>query len=104
MVARADDAPKKLDPWLFIRRGLRLRCPECGISPIFIPARRVRSIWDWFTPLDGCPRCGYAYDREQGYCLLATWGVHYFTVAGSSGLAALKASVRSSREATRWPA
>jgi uncharacterized protein (DUF983 family) len=82
MVARADDAPKKLDPWLFIRRGLRLRCPECGISPIFIPARRVRSIWDWFTPLDGCPRCGYAYEREQGYFLLAVWGVNYGVVAG----------------------
>ena len=76
------NAPKKLDPWLFIRRGLHLRCPECGVSPIFVPAKRVRSIWDWFTPLDGCPRCGYAYEREQGYFLLAVWGVNYGVVAG----------------------
>jgi uncharacterized protein (DUF983 family) len=74
--------PNKRDPWLFIRRGLRLRCPECGVSPIFVPAKRVRSIWDWFTPLDGCPRCGYAYEREQGYFLLAVWGVNYGVVAG----------------------
>jgi uncharacterized protein (DUF983 family) len=80
----ADDAPreKKLDPWVFIGRGLRLRCPECGVSPIFVPARRVRSVWDWFTPLDGCPRCGYAYEREEGYFLLAVWGVNYGVVAG----------------------
>ena len=63
-------------------RALRLRCPECGISPIFVPARRVRSLWNWFTPLDGCPRCGYAYERESGYFLLATWVVNYGVVAG----------------------
>ena len=32
--------------------------------------------------VDGCPRCGYAYQREGGYFLIATWGVHYFTVTG----------------------
>ena len=49
---------------------------------MFVPVARTRSLRDWFTPLDGCPRCGYAYDREDGYFLLATWGVHYFTIAG----------------------
>src|SRR5215212_662784 len=73
--------------WVCIGRALKLRCPECGVSPIFVPARRVRSIWNWFTPLDGCPRCGYAYERESGYFLIATWGIHYFTVTGL-GLAA----------------
>jgi uncharacterized protein (DUF983 family) len=68
--------------WRFFLRGLRLRCPECGQSRIFIPAARVRSTWDWFTPLDGCPRCGYAYEREAGYFLLATWGVNYGVIAG----------------------
>jgi uncharacterized protein (DUF983 family) len=63
-------------------RALRLRCPECGVSPVFVPVRRTRSWHDWVKPLDGCPRCGYAYDREDGYFLLAIWGVHYFTVAG----------------------
>jgi uncharacterized protein (DUF983 family) len=68
--------------WVCIGRALKLRCPECGVSPIFIEAKRVRSIWNWFTPLDGCPRCGYAYERESGYFLMATWGVNYGIVAG----------------------
>ena len=76
------DSANRISAWLFIRRALQLRCPECGISPIFIPARKVRSIWNWFTPLDGCPRCGYAYERESGYFLMATWAVNYGVVAG----------------------
>lgn len=67
---------------VYIRRALQLRCPECGISPVFTPLRTVRSLFDWFTPLDGCPRCGYAYNREQGYFLLAIWGVNYGAIAG----------------------
>ena len=38
---------------------------------MFPAVSRVRNLDDWFTPLDGCPRCGYAYDREPGYFLLA---------------------------------
>ncbi|HVT87548.1 MAG TPA: DUF983 domain-containing protein [Tepidisphaeraceae bacterium] len=68
--------------WVYIRRALNLRCPECGQSPMFVPLKSVRSIYDWMTPLDGCPRCGYAYLREEGYFLLATWGVNYGIVAG----------------------
>jgi uncharacterized protein (DUF983 family) len=67
--------------WTHIRRALALRCPECGISAVFVPLKEVRSLFDWFTPLDGCPRCGYAYEREQGYFLLAVWGVNYGVVA-----------------------
>jgi uncharacterized protein (DUF983 family) len=66
----------------YLGRAIRLRCPECGVSPVFPPLRRTRSWRDWVTPLDGCPRCGYAYEREDGYFLLAIWGVHYFTVTG----------------------
>ena len=44
---------------------------------MFIPLRRTRSLRDWFTPLDGCPRCGYAYEREIGYFLMAIWAVGY---------------------------
>lgn len=44
---------------------------------MFIPLRRTRSLHDWFTPLDGCPRCGYAYEREIGYFLMAIWAVGY---------------------------
>jgi uncharacterized protein (DUF983 family) len=70
------------DAATYLRRGLRLKCPECGISPIFTPARRVRSLYDWFTPLDGCPRCGFAYVRESGYFLLAICVVNYGVIAG----------------------
>jgi uncharacterized protein (DUF983 family) len=71
----------------FVGRSIWLRCPECGGHPIFVPMRRVRSLFDWFHPLDGCPQCGYAYEREEGYFLLATWVVNYGLV-GAVGLAA----------------
>jgi uncharacterized protein (DUF983 family) len=63
-------------------RAARLRCPECGVSAVFLPLRRTRSWRDWSTPLAGCPRCGYAYEREPGYFLPAIWVVHVFTVFG----------------------
>jgi uncharacterized protein (DUF983 family) len=72
----------RLNPWRFISRALHLRCPECGVSPIFKPWRETRSLFDWFTPLDGCPRCGYAYCREDGYFLLSIWGLNYGLIAG----------------------
>ena len=67
---------------LFLRRAMHLRCPECGISPIFVPLRRIRRMDDLIHTLDGCPRCGYAYQRENGYWLLATWVINYTLVAG----------------------
>ena len=75
--------------WVYLDRGMRLRCPECGVSPVFMPARQTRSVRDWVTPLDGCPRCGYAYERESGYFLIAIWGIHYFTVTGLGLVAGL---------------
>lgn len=54
-----------------------LRCPVCGKSHIFLPILKTRSLRDWFTPLDGCPRCGYAYEREPGYFLASTWIINY---------------------------
>jgi uncharacterized protein (DUF983 family) len=44
---------------------------------MFPPLSRTRSLYDWFAPLDGCPRCGDPYTREQGYYLLATWAFSY---------------------------
>jgi uncharacterized protein (DUF983 family) len=72
----------KSNAWTFIGRALRLRCPECGVSRIFKPWRQTRSLSDWFSTLHGCPRCGYAYEREQGYFLLAIWGLNYGLIAG----------------------
>ena len=63
--------------WRYLCRAIRLRCPACGISPIFIVVRCVRRLRDWFTPLDGCPRCGYPYEREPGYYLIPIWAINY---------------------------
>ena len=57
--------------WLYLRMSARLRCPICGISPLFLPAHRVEGLEDWYTTLPGCPRCGYPYEREPSYFLLA---------------------------------
>jgi uncharacterized protein (DUF983 family) len=64
----------------FFWRAIRLRCPECGVSRIFLPVIRTRSWRDWSTPVEKCERCGYAYEREPGYFLPAIWIVHVFTV------------------------
>lgn len=61
----------------FLRRAMALDCPVCGTKPIFKSWLRVRSFYDWFTPLDGCPRCGYPYEREPGYFLLAVFGFNF---------------------------
>lgn len=41
-------------------RGLRLRCPACGQSPIFS---------GWFAMNDPCESCGRKFDRAPGYLL-----------------------------------
>ena len=56
---------------------MRLRCPVCGRSPIFVPLRRTRSLMDWFTPLDGCPRCGFPFEREAGYFLFSLFVLNF---------------------------
>lgn len=58
----------------YLGRAARLKCPVCGTRPIFLPLRRMRRLDDWFSPLDGCPRCGYPYEREPGYFLMAIFG------------------------------
>jgi uncharacterized protein (DUF983 family) len=58
-------------------RACRLQCVECGTRPMFSPLLKIRSLSDYFAPLDGCPRCGYAYERETGYFLLAIWAINY---------------------------
>ena len=63
---------------------MRLRCPECGVTRMFKPIRQTRSLDDWFWPLDGCPRCGYAYKREPGYFMLAICALNYGVITGSA--------------------
>lgn len=63
--------------WRHLVRALRLRCPSCGEKPLFAPWYKVRRPRDWMTPLDGCPKCGYPYEREPGYFLMSIWAVNY---------------------------
>jgi uncharacterized protein (DUF983 family) len=53
------------------------KCPACGIHPMFVPWHRARNLQDWMLPLDGCPRCGYPFEREPGYFLLAIFAINY---------------------------
>ena len=66
---------------LYLTRALRLRCPLCGVSPVFAPARRIRSLGAWMDPLPGCGVCRYHYERENGYFLMAIWAVQYGAAA-----------------------
>src|SRR5690242_13374529 len=60
----------------YLARATRLLCPVCGRTPIFPRALSIRRVVDWFMPFDGCPRCGYAFEREPGYFLMAVWAVN----------------------------
>lgn len=65
---------------------MQLKCPVCGISPIFRPVSQVRNLNHWFETLPGCPRCDYVYEREPGYFMLAFWMFDY-AVSAIFGLA-----------------
>jgi uncharacterized protein (DUF983 family) len=41
-------------------RAVRLRCPACGLGPIFR---------GWFTMNDACESCGRRFNRGPGYLL-----------------------------------
>ncbi len=63
----------------FLRNATLLRCPVCGTQPLFVSLNRVKSLYDWSTPLDGCSKCGFPYDREVGYFLFAVWSFSYLS-------------------------
>ena len=69
--------------WDYFWRATWLKCPVCGTQPMFPPLGRTRSLNDWLTPLDGCPRCGYPYEREPGYFLMSIWAVGYIVAAAA---------------------
>lgn len=79
MTVSGPPAPKTA--WLYFQRSLRLRCPVCGVSPLFKPISQIRSVMDWFVTLPGCPRCHYVYDQEPGYFMLALWSFDYGAAA-----------------------
>src|SRR5262245_65075350 len=55
-------------------RGLRLRCPQCGATPLFR---------GWFRMAEACALCGLYFERAQGYFV----GAIYVNYAMTVGLA-----------------
>jgi hypothetical protein len=49
---------ERVGPVATVVRGLRRRCGRCGERKIFESRFRMR---------DRCPRCGYAFKREEGF-------------------------------------
>jgi len=43
-----------------LARGLARRCPRCGQGGLFTR---------WFRMVECCPRCGYRFEREEGFFL-----------------------------------
>lgn len=52
------------------RRALTLRCPRCGVGPLF------RS---WFSMHPRCSHCGFLFERAPGYFLGSTYLNYGFT-------------------------
>ena len=53
-----------------IRGIFRLRCPYCLETHLLQPG-------SWFEFNEGCRRCGYRFEREEGYFLGAPWMISY---------------------------
>jgi uncharacterized protein (DUF983 family) len=60
-------------PLATIVRGLRRRCPRCGLGPLFRGWNRLR---------ESCPVCGLRYEERSG----DTWFFMYMTTAGLTGV------------------
>ncbi len=43
--------------WTSLLRGLRKRCPRCGVDGIFS---------GWFSLRSSCPRCDLRFEKEEG--------------------------------------
>jgi uncharacterized protein (DUF983 family) len=54
-------------------RGLKLRCPACGLGQLYESFFRMR---------DECPYCGLVFAREQGYFI----GAIYLNVMATESL------------------
>lgn len=61
-------------------RGLLKRCPICGSGKLFT---------GWFRMKERCPRCGYRFEREEGFFL----GAYVINLAIAQGLVILLAIV-----------
>jgi uncharacterized protein (DUF983 family) len=56
-----------------LRRGLMLRCPDCGLGPLYRSPFRMNT---------HCKYCDLIYEREQGYFI----GAIYLNVIGTESL------------------
>lgn len=56
-----------------LARGLTKRCPLCGSGGLFTR---------WFRMRENCPRCGYRFEREEGFFL----GAYTVNLAIAEGL------------------
>ena len=63
--------------WSLIGRSLALRCPRCGVGPIFDARFRMRI---------SCPECGVVFWKSEGEWLGP--GVIDYSIATASGLVA----------------
>ena len=79
-----------------LARGFTRRCPACGSGNLFD---------GWFRMKDRCPRCGYRFEREEGFFL----GAFVINFAVAEGLMALLCIVpliwllAARPEASVWP-
>jgi len=58
---------------MVLLRGLRRRCPQCGVGPIFR---------GWYTVVERCAHCGLDLDTREG----DTWAFMYISTAGITGV------------------
>ena len=79
-----------------LARAVLKRCPLCGSGRLF--AR-------WFRMKERCPRCGYRFEREEGFFL----GAYVINLAIAQGLVILLAVVplivrkADNPDAATWP-
>ena len=59
-----------------LARGLRLRCPRCGQSALYLGRFRMA---------EACAACGLRYEREAGYFVGAIYVNYAVTVAVAAG-------------------
>lgn len=71
---------RRPSPARMMGRGLLKRCPLCGSGGLFT---------GWFRMRERCPRCGYRFEREEGFFL----GAYVINLAITQGLLLLLAIV-----------
>lgn len=59
-----------------VMRGVRLRCPRCGETPLYAGLFRMHP---------ACAECGMRYEREAGYFVGAIYVNYAMTVAIAAG-------------------